>query len=73
MPSFLDNENPLLIDAVFTEIAEQLFENWNSSNLDESDFYADYQIALMSGDKYIKEQFNNFYGLSPSDKEYLEC
>ena len=71
--SFLDDENQMLIDAVITEISEQLFEDWNSSNLDEGTFYADYQIALMTDDKYIKSKFNEFYELTPEDEEYQVC
>lgn len=69
--SFLDDENQMVIDAVITEISEHLFEQWNSSNLDEGTFYADYQIALMTDDKYIKSKFNEFYGLTLEDEEYF--
>jgi hypothetical protein len=69
--SFLDDENQMLVDSIITEISEQLFEDWNSSNLDEGTFYADYQIALMCNDKYIKSKFNEFYELTPEDEEYF--
>ena len=70
--SFLDDENQMLIDAVITDISEQLFEDWNSANLDEGTFYADYQIALLSDNNYLKGKFNKFYDLTPEDDEYLE-
>lgn len=73
MSSFLDEENQMLIDATLTEIGEQLLEDWMNSNLDEGQLYSDQQIALMSGDKYLKDKFNKFYNLTPTDKEYLEC
>jgi hypothetical protein len=69
--SFLDDENQMVIDAVITEISEHLFEQWNSSNLDEGTFYADYQIALMSSDPYLQSKFNLFYELTPEDEEYF--
>ncbi len=54
------------------DIGLKLFEDWNSSNLDEGTFYADYQIALMSDNNYLKGRFNQFYDLTPEDDEYLE-
>jgi hypothetical protein len=70
--SFLDDENQMVVDAICTEIGEHLFEDWNNSNLDEGTFWADYQIALMSGNNYLKGRFNQFYDLTPEDDEYLE-
>jgi hypothetical protein len=70
--SFLDDENQMVVDAICTEIGEHLFEQWNSSNLDEGTFYADYQIALLSDSNYLKGRFNQFYDLTPEDDEYLE-
>jgi hypothetical protein len=70
--SFLDDENQMLIDAVIADISEQLFEDWNSSNLDEGTFYADYQIACRSEDPYLQSKFNLFYELKPEDEYYLE-
>ena len=70
--SFLDDENQMVVDAICTEIGEHLFEQWNSSNLDEGTFWADYQIALLSDSNYLKGRFNQFYDLTPEDEEYLE-
>jgi hypothetical protein len=70
--SFLDDESQGFVDAICSEIGEQLFEDWNSSNLDEGTFYADYQIALLSDNNYLKGRFNQFYDLTPEDDEYLE-
>ena len=69
--SFLDDENQMVIDAVITDISEQLFEDWNSSNLDEGTFYAYYQIAYRSEDPYLQSKFNLFYELTPEDEEYF--
>ena len=70
--SFLDDENQMVVDAEMVEIGLKLFEDWNSSNLDEGTFYADWKIAELSNDNYLKGRFNQFYDLTPEDDEYLE-
>ena len=72
MPSFLDDENQMLIDATMAEIGEQLVEDWINNNLDEGQLYSDYQIANMSSNNYLKDKFNKFYELVPDDQYYLE-
>jgi len=70
--SFLENENQMVIDAIYQEIGEQLVEDWTNSNLDEGQLYADFRFAEMSSDNYIKGRFNQFYDLKPGDQYYLE-
>ena len=70
--SFLDNENQMVIDATLQEIAEELLEEWMNANLDEGQYFADFQIAFKSNDKYIKDKFNQFYKLNPEHEDYLE-
>ena len=70
--SFLENENQMVIDAIYQEIGEHLVEQWVQSNLDEGQLYADYCFAQMSDDNYIKGRFNQFYDLNPNDQYYLE-
>ena len=72
MSSFLDNENQMLIDAVYTDIADHLVQEWINNNLDEGQLYSDYQIASMSSSNYLKDKFNKFYELIPDDQYYLE-
>ena len=72
MSSFLENENQMLIDAIYSEIGEQLVEDWINANLDEGQYYADLQVAYMSGDKYIRQKFNEFYELTPEDEDYFD-
>ena len=69
--SFLDDENQMLIDATVIEIGQKLFEDWNSSNLDEGTFYADQQIAILSDDPYLKDKFNKHYELNEDDDDFL--
>ena len=69
--SFLDDENEMVVGAIISEIGEKLFEDWNDSNLDEGTFYADWRIAQLSDDNYLKGKFNQFYNLTPEDEEYF--
>ena len=72
MPSFLDDENQMLIDAELQVIADHLLDEWINSNLDEGQLYSDYQIASMCDSNYLKERFNQFYDLKPEDQYYVE-
>jgi hypothetical protein len=72
MASFLEDVNQMVIDAVYSEIADQLLDDWINSNLNEGQYYADKQFAIMSGDKFIFEQFNKFYELKEGDDDYME-
>jgi hypothetical protein len=72
MASFLEDVNQMVIDAVYSEIAEQLLDDWINSNLNEGQYYADKQFAIMSGDKFIFDEFNKFYELKEGDDDYME-
>ena len=72
MSSFLENENEMLVDAIYSDIGEQLVEDWVNSNLDEGQLYADWCVADMSNSNYLKGRFNQFYDLKPEDQYYLE-
>jgi len=72
MASFLENENEMIIDAIYSEIGEQLVEDWVNSNLDEGQLYADWCFADMSNSNYIKGRFNQFHNLGPTDNYYLQ-
>ena len=70
--SFLENENQMVIDAILSEIGEQLVEDWINNNLDEGQLYSDWCIANMSDDNYLKCRFNQHWELTPEDQYYLE-
>jgi hypothetical protein len=72
MSSFLENENQMVIDAIYSDIADHLVQEWINNNLDEGQLYADYQFASMSDSNYIKGRFNQFYNLTAADQYYLE-
>ena len=67
-----DNVNEMVLDAVFTDIADHLLQEWINSNLDEGQYFADLQVAYLSGDKYLQKLFNEFYKLTPEDNDYFE-
>lgn len=72
MSSFLENENQMVIDAIYSDIGDHLVQEWINNNLDEGQYYADLQVAYMSGDEYIQKKFNEFYQLTPEDKDYFD-
>ena len=72
MSSFLENEDEMVIDMTYSEIGEQLVEDWINSNLDEGQLYADWCVANMSSSNYLKGRCNQFYDLNPTDNYYLE-
>lgn len=72
MASFLEDENQMVIDAILSEIADQLLEDWMNSNLDEGQLYSDWRIADMCDSNYLKGRFNQFYNLTPDNQYYLE-
>ena len=71
--SFLENENEMVIDAIYSEIGAMLVEDWVNSNLDEGQLFADFRFAEMSDSNYLKGRFNLFYDLNVGDQYYLEC
>ena len=71
MASFLEDVNQMVIDAVYSDIAEQLLEQWINNNLDEGQYYADKQFAEMSGDEFVQKEFNRFYELKEGDEGYI--
>ena len=74
MTHFLEeaNINQMVIDAEIQGIAEHLFDEWTNANLDEGTFYADFRFAEMCDSKQIKEAFNSYYKLEPTDQYYIE-
>ena len=71
--SFLENENEMVIDAIYSEIGAMLVEDWVNANLDEGQLFADFRFAEMSDSNYLKGRFNLFYDLNVGDQYYLEC
>ncbi len=66
-----DDLPDMVRDAIFSDIADQLLDDWIQSNLDESQYFADLQIAHMSGDPMLRDKFNKFYNLTEKDDDYF--
>jgi hypothetical protein len=66
-----DDLPDMVRDAIFSDIADQLLDDWIQSNLDESQYFADLQIAQRSGDPILQNKFNEFYNLGPEDEDYF--
>lgn len=69
--SAFENVPQHIKDSVFDEIANELLNNWITDILDEGQYYADMQIAMMSNDETMKQAFNLHYGLTKEDEDYL--
>ena len=69
--SFTDSLNEMEADALYQEVSGQLFDEWNSANLDEGLLYADYQLAQVSGDTDIINAFHEHWGIGPNDEYWL--
>ena len=59
-----------ILGAIQTDIEEHLFEQWNNSNLDEGNLYAEYRFFEFASPE-IKKQYNEHYGYVEGDEYYL--
>jgi len=66
-----DDVNEMVRDAIFSDIADQLLEDWLLSWADEGQYELDKQIAFMSGDPMLRDKFNKFYNLKEEDNDYF--
>lgn len=66
-----DDIDEMVKGAIFSDIADQLLQDWIDSNLDESQYFADMQIAQRSGDPMLQDKFNKFYNLTEEDNDYF--
>ena len=69
--SFTDSLNEMEADALYQEVSGQLFDEWNSANLDEGLLYADYKLAEASGDTDIIDEYHNHWDLHEGDEYYV--
>ena len=70
--SFTDTLFIEQVDDLYMNIAGELFDQWNDSNLNEGLLYADYQLAQMSNDSVIVDAYNKHWGLVPGDEYYID-
>lgn len=70
MEMFTDTIGEHITGAMEQEIAEDLFDQWNSSNLDEGNEYAEYRFMEFASPE-LKQQYNEYYGYTEKDEYYL--
>jgi hypothetical protein len=70
--SMFDDMNQMEQEGIVDTVAHQLFEDWINSHLDEGVMWADYQICLVYGAPELKQEFNEYYKLTPADDLYFE-
>ena len=68
---FTDTVGEHILGAIQVDIEESLFEDWNQSNLDEGEEFAEYKFISFAP-KSVKESYNEFYGYTEKD-EYYQC
>ena len=66
-----DDVDEMVKGAIFSDIADQLLEDWINNLLDEGQYFADLQVASMSGDPFLQDKFNKFYNLKEEDNDYF--
>ena len=68
---FTDNMNQMLLDAIQSDIEQQLFEDWSNNNLDEGEEYAEFKFMEFAPDN-VRQSYNEYYGYVEGD-EYFLC
>ena len=79
LPILIDQEDSFTdtlfieqVDDLYMNIAGELFDEWNDSNLNEGLLYADYQLASRSNDKSIIDAYHEHWGLVEGDEYYID-
>ena len=67
-----DDIPDMVKEAVMTDIADHLLDQWINGLLDEGQYFADLNVASMSGDPFLQDKFNKFYNLTPEHNDYFE-
>ena len=60
-----------ILDSITQDIQEHLFDEWNNSNLNEGNLYAEYRFFEHASPE-VKDQYNKHYGYIEGD-EYFLC
>jgi len=68
---FTDNLNQMLLDAIQSDIEQQLYEDWSNNNLDEGEEYAEFKFMEFAPDN-VRQSYNEYYGYKEGD-EYFLC
>lgn len=67
---FTEDMNQMLIDSIENDIKEQLFDDWNNSNLDEGEEYAEFKFMEFAPDN-VRQSYNEYYGYVEGDDYFL--
>jgi len=67
---FTDNMNQMLLDAIQSDIEQQLFEDWSNNNLDEGEEYAEFKFMEFAPDN-VRQSYNEYYGYVEGDDYFL--
>jgi hypothetical protein len=67
---FVDTLAQHVVDVMNNEISEQLLDDWNNSNLDEGQDYAEFKFMEFASDD-LKKQYNEYYGYVEGDDYFL--
>lgn len=70
--SMFDDMDQMIQDGIVDTVAHQLFDDWIGSHLDEGVIYADYNVCLVYGAPELKQEFNEYYKLTPDHELYFE-
>jgi hypothetical protein len=70
MKMFTDDMNQMLVDSIENDIKEQLFDDWNNSNLDEGEEYAEFKFMEFAPDN-VRQSYNEYYGYVEGDDYFL--
>ena len=70
MEAFTDTVGEHILGAIQVDIEQALFEDWNQSNLDEGEAYAEYRFMQFAPDN-LKQSYNEYYGYIEGDEYCL--
>lgn len=65
--AFTDTVGEHILGAIQVDIEQALFEDWNQSNLDEGEAYAEYKFMQFAPDS-LKQSYNEYYGYIEGDE-----
>ena len=68
--AFTDTVGEHILGAIQVDIEQPLFEDWNQSNLDEGEAYAEYRFMQFAPDN-LKQSYNEYYGYIEGDEYCL--
>jgi hypothetical protein len=65
--AFTDTVGEHILGAIQVDIEQALFEDWNQSNLDEGEAFAEYKFMQFAPNT-LKQSYNEYYGYIEGDE-----